>query len=106
MWRYCFVDDALTLGRPETEQVVSDAREHVKLWNRLDRYGELVDESRYAAVAARGDELLFPRLANMLDRSAEGHCDDCTFRAVYGADTSGEFGGVKLCGACRLEWQG
>lgn len=106
MRRYRFVDDALTLGNSETEQVASDACEYVKLWNRVDRCGELVDESRYAVVTSRSDELLFPGLADMLDRGAEGHCHDCTFRAVYGADTFGEFGGVKLCGACRLEWQG
>lgn len=56
-------------------------------------------------VTARGDELLFPGLAEMLDRSAEGHCDDCAFRAVYGAEASGEFGGVKLCETCKLQWQ-
>lgn len=49
MRRYRFVDDALTIGNPETEQVVMDARAHVKLWNRVDQCAELAGENRYAA---------------------------------------------------------
>jgi len=105
MRRYRFVDDGLTIGKPETEAIIGNAREHVKLWNRVDLHPGLVDDDRYATVAARGDELLFPGLLELLDRSAEGHCDDCIFRVVYGAETSGKFGGAELCRACTLEWQ-
>lgn len=112
MRRYRFVDDELTIGRPETEEIVGDARRHVKLWNRVDVIlqgasdGNNEDDSRYAVVAAQGDRLLIPGLLDLLQHEQEeGRCKDCEFRHVYGAEASGEFGGVRLCRACRLGWQ-
>jgi len=104
MRRYRFVDDGLQVCRPEDERLVDAARQHVKLWNRVD-VGEAVQDDRYAAVMARDDELLFPGLADLLELGAEGHCKDCRFRDVYGADASGRFGGVELCDGCEKEWQ-
>ena len=105
MRRYRFVDDGLTIGKPETEEVIWNARQHVKLWNRVDLHPGLVDDGRYATATARGEELLFPGLFELLQGSEEGHCNDCTFRVVYGAEASGQFGGAEICKTCKLGWQ-
>ena len=73
--------------------------------NRVDLHPGPVDDGRYATVTARGEELLFPGLFELLQGSEEGHCNDCTFRVVYGAEASGQFGGAELCKTCKLEWQ-
>lgn len=104
MRRYRFVEDGLALGKPETEQVVSDARKHVKLWNRVDMDVGLAADDRYAAVVARKDELLFPGLAEMLEQGEKGHCKDCLYPGVYGVQAAGQFGGVRLCDGCKAEW--
>ncbi|KAK0710620.1 hypothetical protein B0H67DRAFT_583079 [Lasiosphaeris hirsuta] len=105
MRRYRFVDDGLTIGKPETEEIIWNARQHVKLWNRVDLHTGLVDNDRHTTVTAHSDELLFPGLVELLDDSAQGHCNDCIFRPFYGAETSRKFGGVELCQTCKLEWQ-
>jgi hypothetical protein len=103
MRRYRFTEENLTIGTPETEQVVSQTRENVKLWNRIDATGRSVHGERYANVIARGDTLLFPGLTDMLE-NADG-CARCRHRRSYGAEASGRFGGVELCDGCRKEWQ-
>ncbi|KAJ7171585.1 hypothetical protein C8R43DRAFT_978755 [Mycena crocata] len=73
MRRYRFVDEGLTLGQPETEHIVEEARANHKLWTRFDanrkQDGEK-DIQRYADVLARSDELLFPGLAEILETAA------------------------------------
>jgi hypothetical protein len=105
MRRYRFTEDGLAIGRPETEHVVTQTRQNVKLWHRVDASNKSVHSARYADVVAHSDKLMFPGLVDILESSAEGHCDRCRYRLSYGAEASGQFGGVELCDSCREEWQ-
>lgn len=105
MRRYRFTEEDLTIGLPETENVVVQTRQNVKLWHRVDATGQSINSARYASLLARGDELMFPGLADMLENATGTHCDHCRYRLSYGAETSGQFGGVELCAGCRQEWQ-
>lgn len=105
MRRYRFTEEDLTIGKPETEHVVTQTRQNFKLWNRVDAVGKRISDSRYAALIARSDKLMFPGLAEMLENSVGGHCDRCRYRLSYGAEASGRFGGVELCSRCRKEWR-
>ncbi|KAJ7148454.1 BcABA3 [Mycena crocata] len=108
--RYRFVEEDLTIGRPETDAVVAQTRAHFKLWNRVDA-AEAMDVSeesiqRYRKIVARSDELLFPGLAEFLETGGDGDCDTCRYRTSYGAETIHSFGGVELCDGCRAKWRG
>lgn len=105
MRRYRFIEDDLTIGMPETDRVVAQTRRNVKLWNRLDATGNPVRDTRYENAIARSDELMFPGLADMLESSADGHCEHCQYRLSYGAEAAGRFGGVELCDRCRGAWR-
>ncbi|KAK5651852.1 hypothetical protein OQA88_11621 [Cercophora sp. LCS_1] len=106
MRRYRFLEDGLTLGLPDTAQMVQDARQHVKLWARLDKGVKAAeDDERYAFVAAQNELLLFPELLELLEQGLETHCAECVVPAVYGAPAPGEWGGAKLCGKCKMEWK-
>ncbi|GLZ00444.1 hypothetical protein [Actinoplanes sp. NBRC 103695] len=105
MRRYRFTEEGLTIGRPETDQVVTQTRHNVKLWNRIDATDRSVHDARYAGVLARSDRLMFPGLPDMLEKAHEPHCDRCRYRVSYGAEGAGSFGGVGLCDECRQEWQ-
>lgn len=106
MRRYRFVEEGLTIGRPETDQVIDQARRHFKLWNRVDANGERAkDIQRYKDVMARSEELMFPGLAEFLESGDESSCPDCRFRESYGAETRHRFGGVEICRPCRGNWR-
>jgi hypothetical protein len=105
MRRYRFVEENLTIGRPETEHVVTQTRQNFKLWNRIDAITKPPGEDRYTHTIAHSDKLMFPGLARMLECSADGHCNHCHYRLAYGAENAGKFGGVQLCDSCRLKWQ-
>ncbi|KAJ7113828.1 hypothetical protein C8R44DRAFT_630564 [Mycena epipterygia] len=109
MRRYRFVEEDLTLGKPETEAVVAQARANFKLWNRVDanRMKEASAENirRYKDVLARREEIVFPGLAEALETGGDGNCDTCRYRASYGAETMHRFGGVELCDSCTAEWR-
>ncbi|KAJ7282453.1 hypothetical protein C8J57DRAFT_1554400 [Mycena rebaudengoi] len=109
MRRYRFVDEGLTIGKPETEEVVVEARANVKLWSRIDANNmkaiSVESIQRYRDVLARSDELLFAGLAEILETAGDGHCDTCRYRPSYGAETTHRFGGVVLCDECRAQWR-
>jgi hypothetical protein len=106
MRRYRFVQEGLCLGVPETALVEDDARQHVRLWHRVEQDGAASgDDDRYKLVLQREEELLMPGMARMLQEDRDRRCKSCQFRLVYGAESSGRFGGVQLCMACREEWQ-
>ncbi|KAJ7282440.1 BcABA3 [Mycena rebaudengoi] len=109
MRRYRFVDEGLTIGMPETEQVVVKARANVKLWSRIDANNmkaiSVESIHRYRDVLARSDEPLFAGLAEILETAGDGHCDTCRYRPSYGAETTHRFGGVVLCDECRAQWR-
>ena len=105
MRRYRFVEEGLRLGVAETERVEDEARRHVRLWHRVEQTGDPRGDARFEAVVAREDELLIPGMADMLRDDGAGRCGDCRYRLVYGAEASGRFGGVQLCGPCTKQWQ-
>ncbi|KAJ4385999.1 Molybdenum cofactor sulfurase [Gnomoniopsis smithogilvyi] len=110
MRRYRFVEENLTIGKPEDENVVNQNRENFKLWNRVDARVQAQarihrDEIlRYRALLARSDELMFPELADFLETGGEGVCDKCLYRDSYGAQRTFQFGGVQLCDDCKAVW--
>ncbi|KFZ24496.1 hypothetical protein V502_01031 [Pseudogymnoascus sp. VKM F-4520 (FW-2644)] len=106
MRRYRFVEENLTICKPETKEVIDQARTNAKLWNRIDSNKRGVeDPQRYKDLLTRSDELMFPGLAEFLEAGGDGGCKDCRYRASYCAETPHEFGGVKLCGGCKTTWQ-
>ncbi|KJZ69259.1 hypothetical protein HIM_11352 [Hirsutella minnesotensis 3608] len=106
MRRYRFVEEDLTIGRPETESVVEQARQNFKLWNRVDAIvQEAVNPKRYVDVISRESKLLFPGLATLLEEGGDGNCDSCLYQQSYGAETFGQFGGVQPCDDCKDMWK-
>jgi hypothetical protein len=106
MRRYRFVEDNLTVGKPETEEVVVQTRENFKLWHRVDATEQYVQNTRCEEILAQKDRLLFSGFAEMLQKGEEGRCPKCRHRLSYGAQASGQFGGVQLCDGCKGQWQG
>ncbi|MFF8774286.1 hypothetical protein [Kitasatospora sp. NPDC015120] len=106
MRRYRFVEDGLTIGRPETADVVTQARRNTKLWYRVDA-GAVPprDKERYDAVMRQADRILFPGMAEILDGAEHDKCPQCLRRTSYGAEATEKFGGVELCPACRTRWR-
>ncbi|OJI80076.1 hypothetical protein ASPTUDRAFT_33014 [Aspergillus tubingensis CBS 134.48] len=106
MRRYRFVEEDLTVGKSETEEVINQTRLNKKLWNRIDgrKTGIAEDIEHYNRSMARSDEFMFRGLADYLDRADNQHCPECIYREVYGAQRDHCFGGVQLCDQCRLEW--
>lgn len=105
MRRYRFVEEDLTVGKSETEEVINQTRSNIKLWNRFDRHaGKAVNLEPYNRSMARSDELMFRGLAGYLDGADSQHCSKCIYRDFYGAQTDHCFGGVQLCDQCRQKW--
>ncbi|KAF4551729.1 Hypothetical protein D9617_12g036180 [Elsinoe fawcettii] len=105
--RYRFVEENLSIGKPEDEILVKQTREHHKLWNRVEdsRNRAAERDQRYEAIMAKhSEDLMFPGMAKMLQTSNQRPCDDCQYRSSYGAQDMKEFGGVQLCRACRYRW--
>ncbi|KAK3314879.1 hypothetical protein B0H66DRAFT_627644 [Apodospora peruviana] len=100
MRRYRFIEDGLVIGKPETDDVVDLARDHYKLWNRVDSLGSYLDAIR------QKDRLLYDGLADLLQEAGAGkeRCGECRYKMSYGAERSGQFGGVELCEECRKGW--
>ncbi|WP_280465099.1 hypothetical protein [Nocardia brasiliensis] len=70
MRRYRFVEDGMTIGNPESDAGVEDARHNIKLWYRNDPpISDNMDE-RNEAVFTRKEQLLFPGFDDMLHRAA------------------------------------
>ncbi|MCI3273924.1 hypothetical protein [Streptomyces cylindrosporus] len=105
MRRYRFVEDGLMVGKPETSDVVAGARHNAKLWYRFEaETTPPTGKERYEAVMDQADRVLFPGMAQMLNRPDRDKCPRCRRRDSYGAEAAGQFGGVELCEACRSRW--
>ena len=66
MRRYRFVEEDLTIGKPETEHVVAQTRRNVKLWSRVDeteKRGVQTRSARYTDAISRSSNLMFPGCA-------------------------------------------
>ncbi|KAF7557305.1 hypothetical protein G7Z17_g856 [Cylindrodendrum hubeiense] len=106
MRRYRFVEDGLMIGKAEDDHVVQQTRRNFKLWNRVDSKEEQVQgEQRYQDLLGRSDDLMFRGLDTLLEGFGDGGCSSCRHRASYGAATSKQFGGVKLCNSCSSKWR-
>jgi hypothetical protein len=108
MRRYRFVEEGLTIGKPEDNEVVQEARRNVKLWNRVDAKDESPsgqERQRYKELLLRSDELMFEGLAGFLEADGDGRCEHCSYRTSYGAETSMRFGGPELCEDCSSRWR-
>jgi hypothetical protein len=103
MRRYRYIEEGMTMGRVETEEVVEQTRQNVKLWYRNDP-GDAVDDGRYEAVMAKKEELLFSGFADMLSRRDEEKCPTCVRSKFYGTNKVNEFSGVRLCSSCQEKW--
>ncbi|KAH6858590.1 hypothetical protein B0T12DRAFT_500889 [Alternaria alternata] len=109
MRRYRFVEEGLTLGRPEDKRVIEQTRKHVKLWNRLDeqkktKKQEAESLQQYRHVLSQENTLLFNGLGEMLEKADEGLCSECSYRETYGAPQAHTFGGVVICAAHKQGW--
>lgn len=109
MRRYRFVEEGLTLGRPEDKRVIEQTRKHVKLWNRLDeqkktKKQEAKSLQQYRHALSREKILLFNGLGEILEKADEGLCSECSYRETYGAPQAHTFGGVVLCAAHKQGW--
>jgi hypothetical protein len=104
MRRYRFVEENLTIGRRETEEVITQTRQNFKLWNRVGAGQDCAEEAqRYENLVAQSDKLMFAGLADMLEKSGDGHCDRC--HDAPRVEVAHRFGGVQLCNECRRKWR-
>ncbi|OJI87868.1 hypothetical protein ASPTUDRAFT_80964 [Aspergillus tubingensis CBS 134.48] len=88
MRRYRFVEEGLTIGKTESEEIINETRQNSKLWNRLDAGSATSLDIKHYHM------LLFPAQK----------CTQCVYRKAYGAQRAHCFGGVELCSQCRDEW--
>uniref|UniRef100_UPI00389B3B01 Sesquiterpene synthases n=1 Tax=Shimazuella kribbensis TaxID=139808 RepID=UPI00389B3B01 len=104
MRRYRFVEDGLTIGKPETSAVVRAARNHVKLWYRNDAASNSPAEMERSFESVQ--YMLYPELKEALQLPITEMCQKCTRREVYGGvSEEGQFGGVVLCKDSQEEWR-
>ena len=106
MRRYRFVEEGLTLGKPDTKNVIAQTRRNVKLWNRLDEQEGAKEQEleEYRLVLEREGLLLFRGLGTMLEKADQTLCSECEYPEIYGASQDHTFGGVLLCARCQQEW--
>ena len=109
--RYRFVEEDLTIGKPEDDAVVSETRLNFKLWHRVDGPTELSPADapgmeRFLEMQKRGEEIMFPELPSLLERGSKPNCDRFFYRISYGSTEIHSFGGVELCCGCRAIWKG
>lgn len=108
MRRYRFVEEGLTVGKIETDNVINQTRRNVKLWNRVDasdvQKKKEEDIQRYRAIMSRSERLMYPGLADFLENKNGKVCTMCRSRESYGAETRHRFGGVDICRPCQDDW--
>ena len=106
MHRCRFVEEGLTIGKPEDSQVIEQTRRNVKLWLRKGEDSGLTqDAQRYREIQERSQELLFPGLAYILDHCKDVACVQC--RLVHSDSVRNDhvFSGVRLCNGCEVSWR-
>lgn len=70
MRRYRFVEEDLTIGKPEDETVRDAAKKHVKLWHRLDfdLAKQQLSEARLRKILSMQDRIFFPGFVDILEQ--------------------------------------
>ncbi len=104
MRRYRFVEDGLTLGMPETDEMIESAHKNVKLWYRGDTCAEEAWDERTRDVVTEQGHLLYRGLAEVLLDAEQKMCPHCTWHGIRNP-TIGQFSGVELCPRCKDIWQ-
>ena len=71
MRRYRFVEEGLTIGKPEDDAVREDAKMHVKLWHRLDfdEARQQQHEERLRRIFSMQHQILFPGFVGILEQA-------------------------------------
>ncbi|KAJ6532349.1 hypothetical protein B0H19DRAFT_965673 [Mycena capillaripes] len=109
MRRYRFVEQGLTIGVPEDTRMVEETRKNVKLWNRVDGQEEAAahawDETSYRRALEAEKEVMFEGFGDLLRAGSPHACEECNKNPVHlAAQQMYQFAGVRLCEACRREW--
>lgn len=100
MHRYHLVEEDLTIGRPENDEVKALAHQNAKLWFRDDRSSRLLaDDRRCGYVLSQRKQLLFSGLGKILVNSRDNVCFQC--RQTRFAKE----GGVLVCKDCERVWR-
>jgi hypothetical protein len=100
MHRYRFVEEDLTIGRPENDEVKALAHQNAKLWFRDDRSDRLLaDNRRYEYVMSQRKQLLFSGLGKILADSRDTACSKCHQTRFVNE------GGIHLCKGCERVWR-
>ena len=100
MHRYRFVEEDLTIGRPENDEVRALAHQNAKLWFRDNRSdGLLADDRRYERVMSQRKQLLFSGLGKILANSRDTACRECRQSGFVNK------GGMHLCKTCECVWR-
>ncbi|RLU86279.1 hypothetical protein CTZ27_25225 [Streptomyces griseocarneus] len=103
MRRYRFVEDAMVIGKPPTEETVKATRENYKLWYRVAAPSGPVDDPQYDAALAQQEQLMFDGMAEMLERPEHLKCTECT-RPTQADRGEGMFNAIKMCDHHRDEF--
>lgn len=100
MHRYRFVEEDLTIGRPENDEVKALAHQNAKLWFRDGRSDRLLaDDRRYEYVMSQRKQLLFSGLGKILADSRDTACSKCHQICIFNE------GGMHLCKGCERVWR-
>lgn len=106
MRRYRFVEEDLTIGKPETSYVIEQTRRNFKLWYLSEEEDKTTQGAeRYRELQSRSEELMFPGLAVFLEMSQDGACILCRHCNSYDTQASHRFGGLRLCESCEEQWR-
>jgi hypothetical protein len=107
MRRYRFVEETLSMGRPENQAVIQQTRENFKLWNRIDAEDEAlrIDEARYRVMIGLEEKLMFPGLADLLERAGQSEPSESEEAVSIGAKDMLQFSGVKLSTDRQETWR-
>lgn len=104
MPRYRHLEDGCTIGEEETAEVVSQARQNRKLWNRINAVTSALSlTTRYHQALESADKLMFEVMRDMLTTNHIRRYGKCQSRNSYGSNKLHRFGGVKLCKACKKD---
>jgi len=102
MHRYRFVEEGLTIGKPEDSDVIDEARRNVKLWYRQDTCDRLApSDHRYELVQSRHEQLLFSGMAEMLEQNRDGACLQCRQINLGRNGRTHDDDIVRLCQCCE-----
>lgn len=110
MDRYRFVEEGLSMGKgvDDVETRIEDARDKIKLWNRVELRESSVkkDGGLCEMLKEKRGDLMFDGLEEYLRREQDEYCSRCCYQNLNMAGSSTQrFSGVELCRDCKDEWR-